>query len=218
VLAAVLDEVMPRLASRRPVFHSEADFQLALAWEIQLTRPDAQIRLEKRVANNPRIELDLLVVIDRHRMALELKYPKEKLDVEVDGERFALSTGAPDVERYDAWRDVVRLERLCSEEIVDEGCALVLTNSPAFWLPSTRPGVTGYDAFRIHDGREVTGTLDWGPTAGAGTRAGRTEPLALRGDYRLAWRLYSRVGTSAEQRYLAIMVGPGASPRPPGRP
>lgn len=205
-LAALLNEVMPRLAMRRPVFSSEADFQLALAWEIQLARPDAQIRLEKRVADSPRVVLDLLVAVDDQRMALELKYPKQELDVEVDGERFVLPTGASDVERYDIWRDVVRLERLCSEEIVDEGCALVLTNAPAFWLPPTRPALTGYEAFRVHEGREVSGTLDWGPTAGPGTRAGRTEPLALRREYRLAWRPYSRVVTSAELRYLAIAV------------
>lgn len=202
----MLDDVMRRLAARRPIFHSEADFQLALALEIQIARPDAQIRLEKRVADNPRIVLDLLVVVDDHRMALELKYPKQKLDVDVDDERFVLPAGASDVERYDIWRDVVRVERLFSEAIVDEGCALVLTNAPAFWSPPTRPTPTGYDAFRVHEGREVSGTLDWGPSAGAGTRAGRTQPLALRGDYRLAWRSYSRVVMSAELSYLAIVV------------
>lgn len=205
-LGALVHEIMPRLAMRRPVFPSEADFQLALAWEIQLGRPDAQIRLEKRVADNPRIVLDLLVALGDHRVALELKYPKRYIDVEVDGERFVLPTGASDVERYDIWRDVSRLERLCDEETIDEGCALVLTNAPAFWSPPTRPTPTGYDAFRVHEGREVSGALDWGPSAGAGTRAGRSEPLTLRGKCRLGWRPFSRVVATAELRYLAIMV------------
>lgn len=30
----------------RPVFHSEADFQYAFAWELQRTSPSVQIRLE----------------------------------------------------------------------------------------------------------------------------------------------------------------------------
>lgn len=205
-LGALIDQVMRRLARRRPIFPSEADFQLALAWEIQRARRDAQIRLEKRVADNPRVVLDLLVAIGDHRMALKLKYPKQKLAVEVDGERFALPTGAPDVERYDIWRDVVRLERLCAERIVDEGCALVLTNAPAFWSPPVRPTPTGYDAFRVHEGRVVSGVLGWGLTAGPGTRSRRTEPLALRGAYRLTWQPYSRLSTNAELRYLAIMV------------
>lgn len=209
MLANLLDDVMPRLAARRPIFHSEADFQLALAWEVQLSLPKAQIRLEKRVANKPRIELDVLILAEGRRMALELKYPKHKIEVEVSGELFALPTGASDVERYDVWRDVVRLERLCAEGTVDEGCALVLTNSPAFWSPPPRSVRTGYDAFRVHSGREASGTLDWGPTAGPGTRAGRTQPLTLADAYIMRWRSFSEVGTpGVELRYLPIMVRP----------
>ncbi len=37
-----------RLSAVRPIFHSEADFQHALAWTIQLQHPDATIRLEIR--------------------------------------------------------------------------------------------------------------------------------------------------------------------------
>jgi hypothetical protein len=47
------------LAERRPVFHSERDFQHALAWQIQLAYPEAQIRLEPRPRRS--IHLDLLV-------------------------------------------------------------------------------------------------------------------------------------------------------------
>lgn len=38
--------VMGQLAHRRPIFHSEADFQFALAWRIKETLPDYEIRLE----------------------------------------------------------------------------------------------------------------------------------------------------------------------------
>lgn len=210
MLADLLEEVMPRLAAHRPIFHSEADFQLALAWEIQIALPVAQVRLEKRIANEPRIELDLLVVLDGHRMGLELKYPKRRLDVEVEGERFALPTGAPDIERYDVWRDVARLERLIAEGLIDEGCALVLTNSPGLWTPPTRVAIASYDAFRTHEGRQVSGTVDWGASAGPGTRTGRTDPLALVGSYLLSWRDFSEVGGGVRFRYLPIIVSSGA--------
>jgi hypothetical protein len=36
------------LAADRPVFHSEADLQLALAWQLQEADPTARIRLETR--------------------------------------------------------------------------------------------------------------------------------------------------------------------------
>ena len=39
-------EVLSELASHRPVFHSEADFQFALAWQWQQQAPEAKIRLE----------------------------------------------------------------------------------------------------------------------------------------------------------------------------
>ena len=59
-LCDLLDQVLPALARRRPIFHSEADFQLALAWEIQTARPAAGVRLEKRLLHSPRINLDVL--------------------------------------------------------------------------------------------------------------------------------------------------------------
>ena len=57
--------VLAKLADRRPVFHSEADFQHALAWELQLADPTSQIFLEKWVAvDGPRVHLDLLVRVE----------------------------------------------------------------------------------------------------------------------------------------------------------
>ena len=44
-----LDDIyclMQELSKSRPIFHSEADFQHALAWQIHETMPDSQIRLE----------------------------------------------------------------------------------------------------------------------------------------------------------------------------
>lgn len=37
--AAMVEASLGRLAARRPVFHSEADFQHALAWQLQLDHP-----------------------------------------------------------------------------------------------------------------------------------------------------------------------------------
>ncbi len=41
-----MGEVLNTLATQRRVFHSEADFQHALAWEIHRRLPHAAIRLE----------------------------------------------------------------------------------------------------------------------------------------------------------------------------
>ena len=37
--------VMQELAKHRPVFHSEADFQFALAWQIRASMPETEVRL-----------------------------------------------------------------------------------------------------------------------------------------------------------------------------
>ena len=41
-----MDGLMGSLADTRKVFHSEADFQHALAWHIHQAMPESQVRLE----------------------------------------------------------------------------------------------------------------------------------------------------------------------------
>ena len=56
---------MQALAQRRAIFHSEADFQHAFAWEIRRLLPESDIRLELPVrTTSGAIHLDLLVRID----------------------------------------------------------------------------------------------------------------------------------------------------------
>ena len=72
--ADAMTKLMSRLSASRPVFHSEADFQHALAWESHQTWPQQLVRLETRPAKG--IHLDVLL-IDRlagREVALELKY------------------------------------------------------------------------------------------------------------------------------------------------
>src|SRR5581483_679647 len=114
------------------------------------------------------------------------------------------------LDRYDTIKDIVRLERLVDEHLVDAGAAIVLSNSSGFWRPSVTGRATGYDAFRIHEGSTLRGTLEWGPTAGAGTRKGREAAHALAGIYRTHWQAFSRAGAGAaeEFRTLTVLVPP----------
>jgi hypothetical protein len=210
-LVTVIEAAMTSLGARRPIFHSEADFQLALAWELQALHADAQLRLEKRVAVKPRVQLDILMTLAGRSHGLELKYLRSKFDVNVDGELFSLAAGAPDVDRYDALKDIVRLERLVSESVVDAGCAVLLTNVAGMWSPGMSGRPTAYDAFRLHEGRTVSGSLDWGPTAGPGTKTGRVDPIALDGTYELRWRPFSTVGAATFRYLLVPVLAPAAS-------
>lgn len=107
--AAVVAASLRGLATRRTVFHSEADFQHALAWQLQLDHPEAHIRLETRPLRDRAVFLDLAVNIAGTRTAVELKYLVRSLVCEVDGERFELrAQSAHLVRRYDVVKDIRR--------------------------------------------------------------------------------------------------------------
>ena len=73
-----LDEVVSRLGAKRPVFHSEADFQHALGWEIHSSYPGCAMRLEYRASRcQGRPHVDLWAS-DEVVTAVELKYKTRK--------------------------------------------------------------------------------------------------------------------------------------------
>ncbi len=65
-----MEEILRKLSKERPVFHSERDFQHALAWKIHEQYPDMNVRLEKR------IELDgKEIYVDIYLQDKEMKEP-----------------------------------------------------------------------------------------------------------------------------------------------
>lgn len=211
-----MTEAMRRLSVSRPVFHSEADLQLALAWQIQVDHPEATIRLETRPIDDLPMYLDLAITVRGIRIAVELKYPTRMLSTTVGGERFHLRNhGAPDVGRYDIVKDVCRVERFLSASAADVGCVIVLTNEPSYWTPGR--GGAADDAFRLHEGRSLSGELAWAARAGSGTTSTREQPLRVAGRYSMTWSGYSDLETRAGQfRQLIIPINSPASVPPDG--
>ncbi len=205
---------MTGLAGPRPVFASEADFQHALAWEIQRVHPSARIRLEFRPAYlDRRGYLDIWVADVDWAAAIELKYFTRALDKVVGDERFELlNQGAQDICRYDFVRDVARVEAVARRTPGVSGYALALTNDSSYWREPQYQRPTIDAAFRLHEGRTLTGLLGWSSDAAPGTTRGRTEVHALTGSYPLHWRDYSRVtdGPAGTFQYLLVEV-PAAS-------
>jgi hypothetical protein len=201
-----LGHAMTSLAERRPVFHSEADFQHAFAWELQRRHALARIRLETRP--RPGVRLDVLAVVGGRRIAFELKYLLRNLTTTIDGELFALpNQSAQDVRRYDFIKDVARLEVLRREDYADIGFSIALTNDPAYWQGGNREGVVDA-AFRLGEGRTLSGALAWAAHTGAGTMRGRETPIDLVGDYELVWRDYRTLEgeRNGRFRYLVVVV------------
>ena len=211
--AQEIHSLLASLAARRPIFHSEADFQHALAWEFHLFRPGAHVRLEKQIAQQgPREHLDLLVQIGERDIAIELKYKTRLLNFTQTGEPYSLrNQSAQDIGRHDFIKDVARLERFVSTRKNCEGFAVVLTNDQTYWTKSKK--VNSVDAeFRIHEGRILEVGAEWGAKASDGTKHKRDKPIQLSGKYELAWQNYSSLGTSSAHQFrYALLRIPSAA-------
>jgi hypothetical protein len=130
-----IETIIKELQKERPVFHSEADFQHAVAWEIHRHHPTSAVRLEvDRGTAEQREHLDILVKDSDRTCAIELKYKTRKLDTVFGGERFHLRNhGAQDIGRYDFIKDIVRFERFVIGNANSVGYAIFLTNDDSYW-------------------------------------------------------------------------------------
>jgi hypothetical protein len=201
-----LESLMRGVAGARPIFHSEADFQHAFAWQLHTTHPEARVRLETRPARGVRV--DVLATINGIRTAFELKYLVRGIKVTFDGELFELpNQGAQDLRRYDFVKDVARLEVMLRDGAAHEGYAIALTNDPSYWQGGDYSRFIDA-AFRIDEGRKIEGVLRWAAHAGAGTTRGRDDAIALTGSYDAGWRDFSKVPDAryGSFRYLAVEV------------
>ena len=210
VLAQVVPEqIMEQLAQHRPVFHSEADFQHAFAWELHRAVPELEVRLEvpfRSTAGN--IHLDLLARFASVQIAIELKYKTRALKAALKGEDFLLlNQAAQDIGRYDFFKDLSRLEAFVSGSPQRIGYALFLTNDSAYWKAPAAL-THGYAAFAMNEGREVSASLAWGDSASAGTRRGRENNISIVGSYGLQWKQYSSLDVRSYGifRYVCVHV------------
>ncbi len=174
-------QVIEGLSKRRKVFHSEADFQFALAWEINQLYPDIDVRLEYAYRVDDKIyHIDILILlrIKEKYIPIELKYKTKKESLSIDSEEFMLrSHGAQDLGKYDFIKDIVRLETLISKDSAFiEGYAIMLTNDSSYWKGSKRKNICCAD-FDIGDNKQIVGSLKWAEHTGVGTMKSREKPL-----------------------------------------
>ncbi|MFB3894361.1 MAG: hypothetical protein ACE15C_20345 [Phycisphaerae bacterium] len=199
--------ILKALAERRPAFHSEADFQHALAWIIHEHHPTAKVRLEYRPARLKRkTYVDIWIEHANEMCAIELKYKTRRLQATVGEEPFdLLDQSAQDIARYDFCKDIGRIEALASAYPGLTGFAVLLTNDQGYWRKSGRDGnVDG--AFRVHEAAKLCGRLEWAGHASPGTTNGRTEAICLTGQYPLAWRTYSKCGSVRNSEFRVVVA------------
>ncbi len=142
-----VNDLLTSLASTRKLFHSEADFQHALAWHIHQAMPESQVRLEVDVmqVEHQRRFLDIWLPLEG--IAIELKYKTRGLELEQDDESFVLrNQSAQDQGRYDFLRDIQRLERMRFKlEQCKAGYAVLLTNDSSYWKAPTHRDLVDAD-------------------------------------------------------------------------
>ena len=211
--------MMKDLSKYRPLFHSEADFQFALAWKIQKAMPDCEIRLELpyRVLVPQSDETDknhLDIYLRTEKIAIELKYRTRPGKDKWNNELFVLKNqSAQNIGRYGFLKDIQRLERIVADGKAKSGVAVLLTNDPGFWGPPRQGWNETNDAkFRLHEKKQTKNSnLAWTEKT-AESRKKKHPSFSLMGSYRMRWRDYSNLGTGKHQqfRYLAVSVGRGS--------
>jgi hypothetical protein len=205
-----LQKVLLQLASIRPVFHSEADFQLALAWQLQEHDSHMRVRLETR----PEAGAHLDIACSRDDLglstAIEVKYLTRRWSGEVNHEQFDLKNqGAQDIRGYDVVKDIYRLERFIDGHRGSDGVAIVLSNDPYYWKPHSEvKKATNAAAFRLGEGIVLNGRRAWGPKTGAGTTKNREDALDLMGSYTLHWQDFATVGIEPNATSLRVLIVP----------
>lgn len=202
-----INGILSSLAQHRPVFHSEADFQHAFAWEIHRHLPMASVRLELPVrVKNRFLHIDIWVVSQDVILAIELKYKTRALSIKIGNEQYHLKNqGAQDLGRYDFLKDVQRLEQVSTQYQNFIGYAIFLTNDRSYWSKSTNSNTADAD-FRLHSGRVIEGVLAWGETASDGTKRKREKPIDLQGKYPLQWQDYSHPCSDRHGKFRILMV------------
>lgn len=197
-----------KLREKRPIFHSEADFQFAFAWEIQRLYPLADIRLECPSIEEPNKYIDIIVRHEGLVYPVELKYKTKKLSISIRDEMYSLKDhGAQDLGAYDSIKDICRIESFASRLAgFRYGYVIWLTNDPFYWRLPSRPDV-GYAEFSVHNGAKKRGLMRWGNSVSAGTIHKRESDLFLRGEYEIIWEDYSDLVTkNGLFKYAVISV------------
>ena len=79
---------MKSLSGKRRIFHSEADFQFALAWEIKELygweiHLEAPATIDEGTKKEKRISIDIVVVDRNNNYPIEMNYPAASYGVSI---------------------------------------------------------------------------------------------------------------------------------------
>ena len=187
--------LLEKLSEKRPVFHSEADFQLELGWLIKEYYPHATVRMEYCPAFDTGMHIDILVIINKKWIPIELKYKTKACEITVDGELFHLKNhAAKNLNCYRYLYDICRIEQVKNSvpELFAEGYTVFITNETGYQNPPR--GNCYYEEFSVHETAVKTGTMRWIKTPDT---KDIKESIKLQGSYPIHWNSYSTIDDQA---------------------
>ena len=177
------------LSSQRDAFCSEADFQFALAWELQKLMPQAKISLEYPIQIESKdCHIDIWVEESGFIYPIELKY---KTKGGIIGGVTLKNHSAVDFGCYDYLYDIYRIEQIkATTPNFDKGFAVMLTNEPSYYNHTNRS--SAYNDFKIfqnsvHNGAHAGGLTNKGTIFNSGNR----DNFSLAGSYTMRWNVYN---------------------------
>lgn len=202
-----LPAVMAHLARRRPVFHSEADFQFAFAQSVAALDNGIGVRLEVPRRASGRTYVDLVCRGADEVTLIEFKYVTRAWagsDGLTDEEFDLRGHEALDLARLHFIHDVTRLETWTAQQQNTNGVALLLTNDSRMWERPPSRRVTRDQEFRLDEGRKLSGALTWGSLE----RPHAANNRDLRGAYVATWNEYSKreTGPGSTFRWLSWTI------------
>lgn len=200
-----INAIMEFLANKRPLFHSEADFQFALAWEIKSRYPQTEIRLEVPFGGTVNGRIDIIVSHLTGVYPIELKYLKKHLRCAVDDEQYDLAEGVHDLDMHDCIKDIARIETFRGQLAgFRRGYAVWLTNDPAYWNASYNASY--YSEFHAPHDSIKAGVIQYKNGAKLLSNPGYAAPIELAGHYHIAWEKFSSVGTAKNGKFKYAVI------------
>lgn len=190
-------KIIDILKVKRPIFVSEADFQLELAWVIKEECPNAKVRLEYCPRFDMNMHIDILIIIDNKWIPIELKYKTKRCSKIVDSELFNLKNhSAKDISCYLYLKDIERIEKIKKKETAFErGYTIFITNDMAYIKKPLKDN-SFYKEFSLENNAIKSGFMNWQLGVGKGTTKNVDKPIKLNGKYKIEWKDYSIIDNS----------------------
>lgn len=130
----IIDTALKNLGKRNIIYHSEAELQFKLAWELYRNASISDIYFEYPAKNMPSGNryndmIDLVIVSKGKEYPIEIKYPKGVYRDSTYNLKYK-----PVDECYEIVRDIDRIEQYVGNNISsDKGYVIVLSNNTSYW-------------------------------------------------------------------------------------